>query len=440
MSFITIIKISLRAIRANKVRTGLTVLGIVIGIASVIIVYSAGEGINGLVMKQVESFGGTDLIETEVKAPTGKKGLEAEQQSAVAMAQGAQITTLSLEDFEAVSKLPNIKNGYAVIIGQEQVNYNDQSKKSLIFGSTASLVEIDKTEIDSGRFFTEAEDKSQSQVAVLGYKIKEELFGSSDPLGKYIKIRKNKFLIIGVAKERGAIMAFDYDNFVFVPVRTLQKRVLGIDHIIFMMHQLNDASLADETAEEARLLIRENHGIVSRGLEFSPGEVMTKNLGEGMTDTSKDDFRVVTMKESLGVMATVTGAITLMLLAIVAISLVVGGVGVMNIMYVIITERTAEIGLRKAVGAKYKDIMRQFLIEALIITFLGAVVGVFTGAVASYFISLGANYYGLDWKFSIPLRAYEVALAFAIFFGLGFGVYPARKAARLDPIEALRQE
>ena len=436
----SILKLSFRSIRTNKLRTSLTVLGIVIGIASVIIVYSAGEAINGLVVSQVESFGGTDLIETEVKAPTGKKGAAAEQQSAMSIAQGAQITTLSLKDFEDVKKLPNIKNGYAVIIGQEQVNYNDQSKKSLIFGASASLTEIDKTEVDYGRFFTDAEDKSQAQVAVLGYKIKEKLFGSSDPLGKYIKIRKSKFLVIGVAKERGAVMTLDYDNFVYVPVRTLQKRILGIDHIVFMMHQLNNVDLADETAEEARLVIRQNHNIVSQPLEFKPGDAVVQNIGEGMTDTSKDDFRVVTMKESLGVLDTVTSAITLMLLAIVAISLVVGGVGVMNIMYVIITERTAEIGLRKAVGAKYKDIMLQFITEALIITFIGAIAGVMVGAAISYIISLGANYYGLNWVFSVPLRAYEVALAFAVFFGLGFGVYPARKAARLDPIEALRQE
>jgi putative ABC transport system permease protein len=142
----------------------------------------------------------------------------------------------------------------------------------------------------------------------------------------------------------------------------------------------------------------------------------------------------------MSILDTVTGAITLMLLAIVAISLVVGGVGVMNIMYVIITERTAEIGLRKAVGAKYNDIMLQFLIESLIMTLIGAVVGILAGVGASYLISLGANYYGLDWKFLVPLKAYYVSLGFAVVFGLGFGVYPARKAARLDPIEALRRE
>ncbi len=440
MSLIAIIKISLRAIRANKVRTGLTVLGIVIGIASVVIVFSAGEGISGLVYKQVEAFGGTDLIETEVKNPTGKKGTQAEIQGAVAMAQGAQITTLSLADYEEVKKLPNINNGYAVIVGQEKVNYAEQSKKVLIYGTTASLLDIDKTEIDYGRYFTEAEDKSNAPVAVLGSKIKEKLFGDSDPLDKYIKIRKTKFRVIGVVKERGAIMTFDYDNMVYAPIRTLQKKVLGIDYIMFMMHRLKDPDLADETAEEARLIIRANHDIPSRPLEFKPGEPAVKVLGEGMTDTSNDDFRVVTMKESLAVLDTVTGAITLMLLAIVAISLVVGGVGVMNIMYVIITERTAEIGLRKALGAKYKDIMMQFLIEALIITFIGAIVGVISGVGVSYLVSLGANYSGLDWKFFVPAKAYYVAFGFAVVFGLGFGVYPARKAARLDPIEALRQE
>ncbi|MBU2263846.1 ABC transporter permease [Patescibacteria group bacterium] len=440
MGFWSIVKISLRSIRSNKVRTGLTVLGIVIGIASVIIVYSAGQGVKGLIYSQVESFGGTDLIETEVKAPTEKKGLAAEHQSAIAIAQGAQITTLTLKDMADVSKLSNIKNAYAAILGQEQVNYADQSKKTFIFGTTASIIDIDKIEIDYGRYFSDTEDKSEAPVAVLGYKMKDKLFGSSDPLGKYIKIRKVKFRVIGVAKERGAIMTLDYDNFVYVPIKTLQKRILGIDHVMFMMHQVKNPDLVDQTAEEARIIIRANHDITSTPIEFKLGEPITRNIGEGMTDISKDDFRVVTMKESLAVLDTVTRAITLMLLAIVAISLVVGGVGVMNIMYVIITERTAEIGLRKAVGARFNDIMFQFLIESLIITLIGAVVGVLAGVGASYLISLAANYYGLDWQFLVPLKAYYVCLAFAMVFGLGFGLYPARKAARLDPIEALRQE
>ncbi|MDP2708438.1 MAG: ABC transporter permease [bacterium] len=440
MNFITIIKISLRQIKANKLRTGLTVLGIVIGIAGVIIVFSAGEGVRGLINDQIESFGGTDLIETEIKIPTGKKGAAAEQQNAVAIAQGAQITTLTLDDYHDLLDLPNVKNGYAVVIGQELASYGQQTERASIFGATASLIEIDKTKIAAGRFYSDEEDKFQQTVIVLGSKIKNKLFGQSDPLGKYVKIRKTKFRVIGVAEERGAVFTFDYDNFIYMPVRTLQKKVLGVNNLVFMVHQLENPRLADDTAEQARLVIRENHGIETRLLIFNPGEPITRSIGEGMTDTSEDDFRVVTMEESISILDTITNAITLMLLAIVAISLIVGGVGVINIMYVIITERTAEIGLRKAVGAKYGDIMLQFLVESLIITLIGSLAGIVAGAGLSYLIYLAASHSGLAWKFSIPPYAYLTALAFALIFGLGFGLYPARQAAKLDPINALRRE
>lgn len=425
---------------ANKSRTALTVLGIVIGIASVIVVFSAGEGIKGLVFGQIESFGGTDTIETEVKVPTGKKGAAAEQQSATALAQGVQITTLTVKDMEDVLKLPNIVSGYAAVTSQEQVSYGNELKKGFIFGVSATYLEIDKSEIELGRFFIEAEDKSQSMVAVLGSKIADDLFGDSDPIGQYIKIRKSKFHIIGVLKEKGSVMGMDFDEIIYVPVRTLQKRIMGIDHILYMMHKVADTEQIDNTTEDMRLAIRINHDLESVPLEFAPGDVKINNIGEGETDTSKDDFRVVTMKESLDILSTVTGAVTLLLLAIVAISLIVGGVGIMNIMYVVVTERTSEIGLRKAVGAKYSDIIKQFLIDSVLVTLIGGIIGIALGILASYLISAGANYFGFDWKFSIPLKAFIVSLGFSAFFGLVFGIYPARKAARLDPIEALRAE
>ena len=440
MGISEIFKISIRNIIGNKLRTGLTVLGIVIGIASVIIVFSAGEGIRGLINDQLESFGGTDLIETEIKIPSGKKGAAAEQQSAVAIVQGAQVTTLTLDDYQDLLKLSNVKNGYASIIGQELVSYAEQSERASLFGATASLIEIDKTEIAGGRFYTEEEDKSRESLAVLGSKMKEKLFGSNDPLGKYVTIRRKKFKVIGIAKERGAVFGLDYDNFIFVPVRTLQKKILGIDHLMFMFHQLADPGLADDTAEQARIILRENHDIESKPLALEPGQPIIRSIGQGMTDTSEDDFRVVTMKESRAILDTVTNAVTLLLLAITAISLIVGGVGVMNIMYVIITERTAEIGLRKAVGARYNDILLQFLLEALIITLIGALAGILIGAAVSYLIALAAGYFNFNWRFLIPLNAYFTALSFALVFGLGFGLYPARKAARLDPIDALRKE
>ncbi len=429
MSIISTLQTSLRAMRANKVRTGLTVLGMVIGIAAIIIVFSAGEGINSLIKSEIESFGGSDMIETEIKVPSSKKGGASEAQSGVNLVLGVQVTTLSLDDMDDINKLPNIKRSYAGVMGQEQVSYASELKKAVLFGTSADFIDIDKSEMERGRFFNKEEDKSLEQVAVLGYKIKDKLFGDSDPIGQYIKIRKKKFRVIGTLEKRGAVMNFDFDDFVYVPIRTLQKKIMGINHILFMMHQVNDTGLIDETAEEIRYILRQNHNI----------EQPTEKR-RGWSDTGKDDFRVISMVESMEVLKTATNAITILLLAIVAISLVVGGVGIMNIMYVIVNERTREIGLRKAVGAKYSDILKQFLTESILITAIGGVIGVILGVLVSYLIKIGAARAGLDWIFSVPLRAFVVALGFSFVFGILFGVYPARKAAKMDPIEALRSE
>jgi len=428
MLIFSTIQTALHAMRANKVRTGLAVLGVVIGIASVIIVFSAGEGIEGLVLGQIESFGGSDMIETEIKIPSTKKGAKSEIQSGVSLVQGAQVTTLTLHDMEDINRLPEVKRSYAGIMGQEQVSYGNELRKAFLFGVSSSFIDIDKSEIDYGRFFTGSEDKSLAQVAILGSKMKEKLFGESDPIGRFIKIRKKKFKVIGVLKERGAVMAFDFDDFVYVPIRTLQKRIMGIDHVTFMMHQVTDRDLVEETADQIRYILRENHSLPH------PQEAT------GWQGAPKDDFRVVSMIESMEIMGTVTGAITLLLLAIVVISLVVGGVGILNIMYVMVSERTAEIGLRKAVGARYQDIMLQFLFEAVLITIIGGIIGIIFGVVISFLIYWGANSYGLDWPFVVPIRAFITALGFSAFFGILFGVYPARKAAQLEPVEALRNE
>ncbi|MDD4333008.1 MAG: ABC transporter permease [Patescibacteria group bacterium] len=424
MNIITSFQMAFRSMRSNLVRTGLTVLGIVIGIAAVIIVFSAGEGIRGLILGQIESFG-TDIIETEVKVPTGNKTTSnADASGAMTQAQGAQITTLTLDDMEEINKLSNVKDSYAGVMSQEQVSYGNELRKAFLMGTNASYIDIDKSEIEYGRFFTDAEDKSLSQVVVLGSKMKEKLFGDSDPIGQSIKIRKSKFRVIGVMKERGAVMVMNFDDYVYVPVRTLQKRLTGTDYVLYLIHQVNDLSRSENTAEEIRALLRERHDIISSDPK----------------DFSKDDFRVTTMAEMLSMLDTITNALTILLLAIVAISLIVGGVGIMNIMYVVVSERTAEIGLRKAVGAKYNDIMLQFLIESILVTLIGGVIGIVAGVAIAILISWGANAYGLDWRFGIPLKAYIVALVFSIIFGIFFGLYPARKAAKLDPITALRNE
>jgi len=418
MSFIDFIKNSWRVMLANKGRTILTTLGIVIGITAVIVVYSAGSGVSNLVIGQVESFG-TDIIETEIKVPSDKKGQAAEFESANDIARGVQITTLTLDDMDSVSGSANVKNAYAGLMGQEVVYYRSQTRKAYLFGTSASYNLIDKSRVDQGRFFTEAEDRSLAQVAVLGSKMKDKLFGQDDPIGKSITIRKQKFEIIGVMEERGAVMFVDYDDYIYIPVRVMQKKIMGVDYISYMVHQLVKTDSALDTAEEARFLIRQNHRI---------------------TNPDRDDFRVVTMTEALDSLRAVTNAVTWLLLGIVIISLIVGGVGVMNVMYVVVSERTAEIGLRKAVGATTTDILLQFLIESVMVTLLGGMIGTALGWLASYAVAFGADRFGLDWKFVIPAQAYITAFIFSLVCGVLFGLYPARAAAKLDPIEALRNE
>jgi putative ABC transport system permease protein len=384
----------------------------------VIIVYSAGEGIRGLLVNQLESFG-TDIIQTEIKVPTSKKGTSGDTQGAMALASGVQVTTMTLKDLEDIKKIANILGGYAAIMAQEKVSYANEARKASLFGVSASYLDIDKSEVASGIFFSEEDDKSLNQVAVLGSGMKDKLFGDSDCIGKYITLRQTKFKVIGVMKSRGATFGLDLDDYIYVPIRSLQKKIMGIDYVMYMIHKFQDPKLSADTAEEIRRVMRQNHEI---------------------SDPNKDDFRVSTMDDMMKILNTVTDALTWLLLAIVAISLLVGGVGILNIMYVIVSERTAEIGLRKAVGANYRHIMTQFLVEAVLITLLGALIGIMLGILFSWLLALGAGLAGLQWEFKIPLRAFVVSLTFSFVCGLFFGVYPARRAARLDPIEALRRE
>lgn len=419
-----VLKISTAGLKSNKVRTFLTILGVVIGISSIIVVMSAGEGISSLIVGQVESFG-TNIIESEIKTPVtsktkGQGEVSSDIQGSIAMATGVTITTLTLDDMDDINKLENVKESYAGILGQEQVSYGNELRKAFLFGTNANFIDIDSSEVEFGRFFTDFEDNSLLQVAVLGSEIKEKLFGDSDAIGKNIKIRKQNFKVIGVMEERGAVAGLDFDDQIYVPIRTLQKKLLGINHVMYMIHELYDRSQADNTAEQIVQILRINHNI---------------------TNPDKDDFRVTTMDEMLKILGTITRVITLLLMAIVIISLIVGGVGVMNTMLVVISERTQEIGLRKSVGAKNKDILNQFIIESLIISFIGALLGILFGAMISYIIAyIANNYVGLDWKFVIKGSSILLAIAFSLVVGFVFGVYPAKKASKLDPIEAMRKE
>ncbi len=404
--------------RANPLRTGLTLLGLIIGITTVIIVFSAGEGVRGLLLGQLDAFG-TDTINTEIKVPNNKTGTASDSQSSNAIASGVQVTSMTLGDMEAVSKLPNIVTGYGAVLSQEQASVGNELRNAYVFGVSGTYLDIDSTKIAEGRFFSEAEDRSLASVVILGSGMKEKLFGDSDALGKRIRLRQEDFTVIGVAEPKGAVMFINFDDYIYMPIRTLQKKLMGTDHISYMIHKMQNPNQGEVTVEDINDLMRRRHNI---------------------TDPARDDFSVTTMAEAMDTLNTITDALTFLLLAIVVISLIVGGVGIMNVMYVAVTERTMEIGLRKAVGATRSNIMRQFLIEAILLTLVGGVIGCALGTGIAYLISVVAQALGFSWQFLVPLKAFIVALSFSAIFGIVFGVTPARAAAKLDPIEALRTE
>ncbi|MBN1494618.1 ABC transporter permease [Candidatus Peregrinibacteria bacterium] len=414
--FKLLLSLSLQALETNRLRTILTTIGIIIGIATIIIVLSAGRGLEKYIIDQVEAFG-ADTIEVEMKIPN-----VSDMEMMSAMMRGAEITTLKVEDFEALKELPNIGNYYAGILGQFKTVYRNNSKTAMIYATTAGLTEIDKQiKIGQGRFFNEKEEKSQAKIAVLGYDLKEELFGAENAIGKSIKINQVNFKVIGVTEKRGGIFYFNYDKMIFVPLKTAQKQLLGVDHVIYGFLQVKDLSKTSETVADITSIMRKRHSL--------PPD-----------NPDKDDFRVTSMQEALEMMGVVTFGITLLVLAVAGISLVVGGVGIMNIMYLTVLERTREIGLRKALGAKNKIIERQFLLETIIITGLGGVAGIIFGSIVVVLIEWVSGSLGYSFGLTITLDAVLLAISAALLFGIAFGLYPARKASHLSPVEALRYE
>ena len=411
----TIFQLAFRSLLKQKTRAILTILAISIGISAVIVVFAAGHGLNGMIQGELDTFG-TDFIGVEVKVPSvGKTSNE----NASGMAEGITITTFKNKDLDAIKKNNNIGAIYGAVMGQEAVTYEDVLKKMFLFGVSAEAPEVNGSKILKGRFFTEEEEKSMSQVAVLGYKAWHDFFGDDNPVGKSISIKGKKFKVIGVMEERGAVFMMDLDSTIYLPLETMQKRILGTDYISFAVAKMKDTSLSKKTQEDLTYIMREQHDI---------------------TDPDKDDFAVTIMQEAQDMMSSILGGITALLVALVCISLLVGGVGIMNIMYVSVTERTFEIGLRKSVGAKSKTILWQFLFEAVIITLGGGVVGVIVGAALAFIIKILAVNYGLSWTYYISPMSIFIAVGFSMCIGFVFGLYPARKAARMNPIEALRRE
>ncbi len=406
-----------RGITASKSRTFLTTLGIMIGIGTVILVLGAGEGFKSYINAQIEMLGANTLtIETVV--PSTTKARSGGEQGSNAASNAVPVTTLKNKDIQDIKNIANVKNAYGAAIGQQIATYGPTSKQAFIFGADSARFDIDKSVVEKGRPFTEEENRSLAQVAVLGYDIAEDFFGENDPIGRMIRLGNLNLEVVGVYEKKGGLAATD-DQQIFIPLTTLQKKYLGIDYLFYGIVELEDPNLADATALDVEDVLRRNHSI---------------------DDPSKDDFRVRTQEQNMETFEVILSLITYLLIAIAFISLIVGGVGVMNIMYVVVTERVGEIGLKKALGATNRDILYEFLIEAVALTLIGGIVGIIFGSLATFAVAKGAEAFGFDWDFIVPISGIIISITISMIIGVVFGVFPARNAAKLDPIQALNKE
>lgn len=397
-----------------KVRSLLTILGIVIGISSVILLMSIGSSAQTLILDQVQGLGSNLIIVIPGGTISGRF-------SSPAAAQGIVVKSLKQRDLDALAQEPAVQKVTAEVRGQGKVVYRNNDLTVTYDGVTADFFTMRNFKTQSGFPFTKDDVDSFNHVAVIGSELAKTLFGNLNPLDKIIRLRDQSFRVVGILEKKGVgAFGIDQDNLVLIPITVGQKQLLGTDYFTDIIVQAKEEYAIDFVKSRVAAILRHNHGIAN---------------------SSKDDFTINTQQDVLAILGNITSILTIFLTAIASISLVVGGIGIMNIMLVSVVERTKEIGLRKAVGATNGDILQQFLLEAIMITLVGGLIGIFFGAILTGAIYvIVSRFAGINWIFSLPLSAIFLALLVSTATGVIFGIYPARQAARKNPIEALRYE
>ncbi|WP_419870238.1 ABC transporter permease [Chryseobacterium sp. CT-SW4] len=405
MNFINLLKIAWKAILLNKMRAVLTMLGIIIGVASVIAMLAIGEGSKESIKQNISSMG-ANLI--TIRPGAGMMG--------GVRSDPTSMQTLTLDDYKALkSQAHQIKDISPLVNGSGQSIAGSNNWPTTIYGASPEYLSIRDWGIESGAMFTEDDIESFGKVAVIGKTVQENLFPNEDPIGKMIRFKNIPFKVIGVLKEKGEnTFGQDQDDIIIAPYTAVQKRILAQNYLQSIVASSLSEEQSEKAVEEITAIMQKQH-----------------NIKEGQDD----NFNVSSQQELISTFSSTSEMLTVLLVAIASISLVVGGIGIMNIMYVSVKERTREIGLRMAIGAKDSDILFQFLIESVLISITGGILGVIIGLLATWGISQFAG-----WPVSITMSSIVISFTVCTITGVFFGWYPARKAAQSDPINALRYE